>query len=115
MKLTDEQVKNVIDNLKNVPAGLLHGSTIDLLQDMAEDLLSLREKERWIPVSKRLPEFNVPVLAALKHVSGKRAIAYLEHVNESDCSWVTEDDSSELHWNYDVTHWRPISPPQEGS
>lgn len=76
---------------------------------MAEELAELRQQNRWIPVSKRLPdvpvgidddecpEFNVMI-------RGARKAAALRY--DSDGTWF--DDFGEV---YEVIAWRPLPEP----
>ena len=61
------------------------------------------EKPRWIPVTERLPEEEVSVIAW-----EKQGFSYVDYL--SDGVWTIADH------NYgEVTHWVPLPEPPEGS
>lgn len=89
--------------------------------DLQDDMLSgwkcfmydeLLAKYRWIPVSEGLPETDEMVLCELRHCTthGKK-YAVLFKVDESDVTWRTADDNAEISYDWDVTHYRPITLP----
>ena len=88
---------------------LLHSSTNDLVEELlmwrgrAAELLDriseLEEKQRWIPVSERLPEAKGHYMAVV--VDGfddSRSVETLRYFGDGD--WFTWSD-----W-YVVTHWK---------
>ena len=61
------------------------------------------EKLRWIPVTERLPEEGVPVIAW-----EKQGFPYVDYL--SDGVWTIADDNKG-----ETTHWMPLPEPPEGS
>jgi len=73
-----------------------------------EEIARLREAQRWIPVSERLPEPG-------EYVNVKSAAGYIDtlfHGYGDDNTWYNV-----AGWNYhpdSITHWMPLpEPPQE--
>ena len=61
----------------------------------------------WVSVSQRMPTFGEPVRAKIKHhTNGTLMDVALVRVDESDCTWRTLDDNSELSFNWSVVSWR---------
>lgn len=55
------------------------------------------------------PEYNRVVLAVLKGCDTGKEVEYeMIHVDESDCSWRTADDNSELSYAWDVIKWKYV-------
>lgn len=67
--------------------------------ELAAEVIKLREQQRWIPVSKRLPK---PYESVLAWVGGGLEILFIE----------TRLDGSDPRWNKtfssDPTHWMPL-------
>ena len=57
--------------------------------------------------TNELPKVGVPVFCQIQHCISKTIIEEeLIYVIESDCSWKTADDHSELSYEWDVIAWR---------
>ncbi len=61
---------------------------------------------RWVSVSKKMPEVGTVMIAILQHwyTKGLRQTE-LKAVEESDCTFRTNDDNSEISYDWNVTHW----------
>lgn len=60
----------------------------------------------WIPCKARLPAVGSKVLCKLQHChTGGIQEHELVKVRESDCSWRTADDNSELSYDWNVLEW----------
>lgn len=92
MKLTDADLKDLI-----ATSGIL-GLAGGTVKQLAKELLSLREKERWIPVSEKLPETYTLVLGYY----GARFCGWVK----GDGKWYCQDSSDAI--DEDVTHWKPL-------
>ena len=71
-------------------------------------IAELEEKQRWIPVSERLPEDTERMLTIVYDAfEDTTAISILQHYGDGD--WFSWDSG-----RYVVTHWMPLpEPPQE--
>lgn len=71
------------------------------IERLARENAELKEAQRWVPVSERLPEDGVNVITVDKY----------GRVSKCNClkSYVTK------YGNYDnVTHWQPLPQPPKG-
>lgn len=77
----------------------------------------LRERDRWIPVGERLPDFHVPVRVYLfRKVNGLRDVtAYRSNWGGGNWAWNWPNGTgyTELMPEH-VTHWSPLPAPPEG-
>lgn len=89
--------------------GLVHEAA-DVLQEYADrcaryadEIMALREKRRWIPVTERLPAEGMRVLAASEGVFSGEAYLSCEGVwmRSYGVVWVSVVDVP-------VTHWMPL-------
>lgn len=73
---------------------------LDLIERLTAENAALREKQRWIPVEEKTPEYDMPQLAL--NADGDALIA-----NYAYGEWFDT-------WGQDVevTHWMP--PPEKG-
>ena len=89
--------------------------------------IKVKEAQRWIPVTERLPEIVQPVLATVKLLGGGTIPAVVCYTDGTNIE-VSDDDGNELllsegwyeeceqqHGDYDViyfkrevTHWMPL-------
>lgn len=68
---------------------------------------------RPIPVSERLPDINVPVLArAPTQWDGWRIVVLRERTESSGVAWIEEDDCGGITVKQ-ITHWLPMPPDPE--
>lgn len=69
-----------------------------------------RVTEKWVPVSESLPDFNTFVLGAVRWPSGKVVMFPIYRMADEGDSWqwLTADDNTELVYDVNVTHWRPL-------
>jgi Lar family restriction alleviation protein len=86
------------------PDGSLRPNVSDLLSRIAE----LEEAQRWIPVSERLPEDRVTILAAFnnREILTAKYYKYYEGFGSVENYWRIEG------WHSgNVTHWMPLPEP----
>jgi len=72
-------------------------------------LAELQERERWIPVTERLPEHQQIVLVSggiARYYAKGRCIAW------EGFKSITEGPERSIEWQ--VTEWRPLPAPKEG-
>lgn len=81
---------------------------VDLhIAELEARIAELEAKQRWIPVSERLPEVEVNVLAAVYDASNSSvSMQILKHHGEG--KWFFWDTCY-----YVVTHWMPLPEPPE--
>ena len=79
-----------------------------------DELLKLREENRWIPVGERLPDTNEPVLVFCENVTIQGG--YTVHIGSCDKAaeshfWFLRTQpgvSSFPNHEWKVTHWKPM-------
>ena len=74
-----------------------------------QEIERLREAQRWIPVTERLPKTEKPVQVYMpKLYMSVQTGFYTKYYGEDDGEWYE-------HWvaSGDVTHWRPLPEPPE--
>ena len=95
--------------------GLTCFDVVALIDDLREEnanltarIAELEEKQRWIPVSERLPEDTERMLTIVYDAfEDTTAISILQHYGDGD--WFSWDSG-----RYVVTHWMPMpEPPTE--
>jgi hypothetical protein len=107
--MTDERLREIAnwrDGRKITSA-----PTVDEIQESCRELLALRQANRWIPVSERLPGDRKPVMVftvGLSEPNGIRMSSY-------DVS-----QPASMYWHgflmgkgAGVSHWRPLPAPPE--
>ncbi len=96
--------KNLLEKIANN-----YGVTLDeaTLEEMADELLTLREKQRWIPVEEKMPK-NL-------EEDGEVYVDISEEVLVTKCkgrAWVADYNFREKRWSCEFvfapTHWMPI-------
>ena len=97
-----------------------HDRYVDFELAEAEELRKLKEQLRWIPVTERLPEDNLPrfsevkqikVLTALKSSSGVRTVRSQMRYRDTwgkEIRWMWKCSGSE------ITHWMPLPESPKG-
>ena len=79
-------------------------------ENLEAENASLRERTRWIPVSERLPEDGVSVLAVISSVFEPHQIVLLARHYSEVPEWVTDDAFYYYDKEYErITHWMPLS------
>ena len=108
MKPTTEEIIKAL----RFEAGIYVGSSTsavctaaaDRLEELETELSKLKEQQRWIPVTERLPEDDDDVLIMS---SGSISMGYYSVYNEYWADYINV-------YNSDVTHWMPLpEPPKE--
>lgn len=91
-----------IDNLAADAADVLQ-EYVDRSKRYADEVMALRERQRWIPVTERLPAEGERVLAASEGVFSGEAYLSCEGVwmRSYGVVWVSLVDMP-------VTHWMPL-------
>ena len=75
----------------------------DMIERMTAENAALREKQRWIPVTERMPELEVPVLVLDRR--GNMIVRTLRRL-VSDKEAVFRPDGLAPRKN--ITHWMPL-------
>lgn len=92
--------------------------TLDDFEQTAANCRTLLDALRWVPVTERLPDEGVPVLVTYIGYNTKKAHS------DGIAKWSIEANSHNggWLWNYEdtsvaveITHWRPLPAPPEGS
>lgn len=87
----------------------------DLIERLTAERDALREKQRWIPVTERMPETGVPVLVnyigtdELPHADG--VVAWTDW---GALWWEGSLVDSESEVTVPITHWMPLPEAPEG-
>ena len=97
----------------------LHGCPISDAAIALEVALAALERDRWIPVTERLPEEEA-VFVVRKFMGVKGQVppsVYTEVAYRIGDSWVADSDEYKIarHRHTDPLYWRPLpEPPEEG-
>lgn len=85
----------------------------DAIEALVWENKRLREANRWIPVSKRLPEGECLATCAISgfYRYKEMIIGYIGESKDSETGYIAESESEILG---NVTHWRPLPKPPEG-
>lgn len=91
-----------------------HDCKIECLFDeynkVVEERDALKERQRWIPVSERLPNENMPVLVCyIGYIDKKLYSDGTAYSEEGIWRWCLDDDKVAVI----VTHWMPLPPAPE--
>ena len=81
----------------------MHKCAADLIERLTAENTALREKQRWIPVTERMPELEVPVLVLDRR--GNMIVRTLRRL-VSDKEAVFRPDGLAPRKN--ITHWMPL-------
>lgn len=88
----------------------MHKCAADLIERLTAENAALREKQRWIPVTERMPELEVPVLVLDRR--GNMIVRTLRRL-VSDKEAVFRPDGLAPRKN--ITNWMPLpEAPEEG-
>lgn len=87
---------------------------VDRCKRYADEIMELRERERWIPVEERLPERDGPVLASYGFSEGGE-ISDMRFFRVMDYYAVDPKPhfQNEGYCGLTVTHWMPLPPVPE--
>jgi len=110
MRLTDEQIKDLLNRLPGMEqVGLVDSHVAGFIGAIAEELLALREENHWIPVNKKedMP-ISTPILVAAKSMCNNPIITvvwldknyWLEGIGFGGYEWEFDFDTE------DITHYR---------
>lgn len=120
------EVNELIRELRN--HGLHNGTTIghhsglyevaaDALEIQQKRIAELEEQLRWIPVTERMPDRNLPVLVRCTNttISG----GYVTHIGSCDSEkfWFLKTQPGTASFpvrEWQVTHWMPLPEPPKG-
>lgn len=86
----------------------------DLIEAQAKEIEKLRAQlPRWIPITERLPEYGVRVLAADMYEGNDETGIWTreEYPDDADGCWI--DERGWWHAIDEVTHWMPLPEPPE--
>lgn len=99
--LYENEEAGCADQLKREAAQMLQ-EYVDRSKRYADEIMALREKQQWIPVTERLPAEGMRVLAATEGVFSGEAYLSCEGVwmRSYGVVWVSLVDMP-------VTHWMP--------
>ena len=88
---------------------------VDRCARFSEEIMVLRERERWIPVEERLPERDGPVLASYGFSEGGE-ISDMRFFRVMDYYAVDPKPhfQNEGYCGLTVTHWMPLPQPPKG-
>lgn len=105
--LYENEEAGCADQLKREAAQMLQ-EYVDRSKRYADEVMALREKRWWIPVTERLPAEGMRVLAASEGVFSGEAYLSCEGVwmRSYGVVWVSLVDMP-------VTHWMPLPPAPE--
>ena len=96
-----------IERLENklTDAEACNARLVEQVEDLTAELVALRERTRWIPVSERLPDHKQSVLAvANREVTNTYYDVNFRKWSKSKYYWFPEGE---------VTHWMPLPEPPE--
>ena len=89
---------------------VMHKCAADLIERLTAENVALREKQRWIPVTERMPELEVPVLVLDQR--GNMIVRTLRRL-VSDKEAVFRPDGLAPRKN--ITHWMALpEAPEKG-
>lgn len=80
------------------------------LADWLEELKSLREKSKWIPISERFPEDESYILVSFENYT-MPDIARYEENDEGGTFYPGDDEKSYLSYGLFVNAWMPLPKP----
>ena len=92
------ETKQIINGLLDRADRVADQSAGRIMKRAAKRLEELEAKQRWIPVTERLPE---------KHIDGQEVLTLNQNKNEHDV-WYVEVVQASPHW---FTHWMPLPEP----
>lgn len=70
---------------------------------LSADLMALKDENRWIPVTERLPIMGEYLVLS--------STSFCTILNFDSLRWFTEGGTKDEYWNKFITHWRPLPAP----
>ena len=114
----------MLEHPRKFPAGF-EADAADLIESLQAENAALKEANKWIPVSERLPEQPPDFIGndgMLRFVSGGDYLVADTENNVYEAHYTFGCSSMNYFWYHNsltplqnVTHWRPMpEPPQKG-
>lgn len=116
-RFTEAGVRGLLEQIKTFNEVCLEHQQERLQRE--EEIRQLREAQRWIPVSERLPEDGARVLVRETYAGGKCGVNILRFAKEGEriCKYSLKDENNifyalDSEYGYysrsGITHWMPL-------
>ena len=100
-----EEIREDIRTLTRVPSEFIHAKLDELAEEVAE-----LTKQKWIPISERLPEDESYILVSFEN-STMPDIARYEENDEGGTFYPGDDEESYSSYGIFVNAWMPLPEP----